>query len=105
MHIHIPNYKCHLNLTLFYVWLRFHLINTIATRIVVNATIKNALTELPLLPLLPLPPFTLSPLLLSLIFASSRFDSLHLSVKQQVVYKQNKQYAPKDKYISNTSKW
>ena len=69
-----------------------------------NATIKDALTELPLLPLLPLPPFTLLLPLLSLVFASSRFGPLHLSVKQQVVYKQNEQYAPKNKYNFNTSK-
>ena len=57
-----------------------------------NAPIKDALTELQLLPLFPLPPFTLLPpglipLLLSLVFASSRFGPLHLSVEQQVVYK------------------
>ena len=69
MNIHISNYKCHLNVTLFYVYLRFHLINTIATRIKVNAPVKDALTELPLL------------------FALSRFGPLHLSVEQQAIYK------------------
>ena len=80
MNIHISNYKCHLNVTLFYVYLRFHLINTFATTIKVNAPVKDALTELPLLPLLPLPPFTM-------VFASSRFGPLHLSVEQQAIYK------------------
>ena len=58
----------------------------------VNGPIKNDLTELSILPLLPLALFTLSfilllPLFSSLVFASSSFGPLHLSVEQQVVYK------------------
>ena len=58
----------------------------------VNGPIKDDLTELSILPLLPLALFTLSfilllPLFSSLVFASSSFGPLHLSVEQQVVYK------------------
>ena len=92
MRIHISNYEYHLNVTLCYGCFHFHLINTIMKKIMVNGPIKDDLTELPLLPLLPLALFTLSVLLLlplfsSLVFASSRFGPLHLSVQQQVVYK------------------